>query len=229
MSQPDENQQTYYDELVQITINSATQPEEVRTITNYGRELQSQMTPSKSKGNAQYSSTVSTTQNADPIYLAQITDSKRANNMSSNVRDTVNSTNLHLATNDMNDPIQETERRHNNWITREITTESYHGTNSSEDVSGTTMGKQQVRKRVTIAETNINNSTGNSGGQNKYMLSEYMKNEIRHPKNARKWLQAVEVPPKAQWCPAGESCKNHSIHAPLLLEWVPERISRELS
>jgi hypothetical protein len=187
------------------------------------------MTPAKSKGDAQYSSTVSTTQNADPIYLAQITDSKRSNNMSSNVRDTVNSTNLHLATNDMNDPIQETERRHNNWITREITTESHHGTNSSEYVSGTTMGKQQVRKRVTIAETNINNSTGNSGGQNECMLSEYMKNEIRHPKNARKWLQAVEVPPKAQWCPAGESCKNHSIHAPLLLEWVPERISRELS
>jgi hypothetical protein len=36
MTQPDENQQTYYDELVQSTEDSTTQPEEVRTITNYG-------------------------------------------------------------------------------------------------------------------------------------------------------------------------------------------------
>jgi hypothetical protein len=38
-----------------------------------------------------------------------------------------------------------------------------------------------------------------------------MKREISNPKYARQWLQAIEVPPRAQWCTAGEYCKNYAI------------------
>ena len=165
-TQPDDNQQTYYDELVQITINNTTQPEDVRTTTNYGRqhpgEPQTQITPFRAKEHTQYGSTVSTTQKAEPIYLAQITDAKMAPNIGSKVRDTVYTTNQHLATNDLNDLIQGTELRHNELITRNITKDSHHGPNSLEYESGTTLGNLHGKKRVTIAETAINNSTGYS-------------------------------------------------------------------
>ena len=78
------------------------------------------------------------------------------------MRDTVYTTNQHQATNDLNDLIQGTELRHNELITRNITKDSHHGPNSLEYESGTTLGNLHGKKRVTIAETAINNSTGYS-------------------------------------------------------------------
>ena len=98
-----------------------------------------QITPFRAKEHTQGGSTVSTTQKAEPIYLAQITDAKIAPNLGNKVRDTVYTTNQHQATNDLNDLIQGTELRHNELITRNITKDSHHGPNVLEYESGTTM------------------------------------------------------------------------------------------
>jgi hypothetical protein len=63
---------------------------------------------------------------------------------------------------------------------------------------GTTMENQHGSKRVTIADTTMKTASNNSGGQGDCMLNDYMRKEIQDPKQARKWLQAVEVPSNAQ-------------------------------